>query len=85
MAIIHQKPSPESLVDSGTAIPRLVTGGCARIQAEFDTVFDSPTWAASFVDNVPMRCADAGLALAVEVNLHAAAAYHRRIVTTLSK
>ncbi len=71
---------------AGSPFCSLVTGKVAKLMSKYESAFtDAALWAPEFVEAIPITKLDDGIALAVEVCLHAVAAFHPRFALELDK
>ena len=84
--LAHQKRPPEKLAAEGNASSAITCGGGLRIFKEFEAaLFDNLDWADDIVNDEPLGIVPELLALQVELILHHAAAYFRRVVRPASE
>lgn len=79
MSFLSQVPSMDVLATKGGKVCQLVTGRAQAFLDEYAIILGAPSWMDPVLDECTLAESDDFLMLIVELTLHHAAAFHRRV------
>jgi hypothetical protein len=81
MAVIHMKHDESEQFELGSPLAQFVMGRAVEFEGQYEELFKHDSWFKDLLkDGVAVGPPESSLVLAVEVILHAAGGFHRRVV-----